>query len=79
MSSLDPDENRRSGCYLLNLLMRYFRNAGPWVVVLALLASGCHKNGDVAKREAVKRGDAFMDQKKYGEAIIEYRKAISSM
>src|SRR5687767_9754084 len=42
--------------------------------VLAL--SGCSQDTDVAKREAVRKGDEFVQQQKLNEAVIEYRNAI---
>ena len=52
-------------------------------VVLGLVIScaasglaGCGENPDVAKREALARGNDFFEQEKYNEASIEFRKAI---
>ena len=43
--------------------------------VLAFTA-GCSKDPEVAKREFVASGDAYVEQEKYQEAIIEYRNAV---
>ena len=40
------------------------------------LSSGCSKDPEVAKREYLSSGDAYVEQKKYAEAIVEYRNAI---
>jgi tetratricopeptide (TPR) repeat protein len=39
-------------------------------------AAGCSKDPEVAKREFVASGDAYVGQQKYQEAIIEYRNAV---
>ena len=44
--------------------------------VVAVLAAGCSKDPEVAKREFAASGDAYVAQKKYAEAVIEYRNAI---
>src|SRR5690242_11629213 len=51
-----------------------------WTAVLGtlLLAVGCGRDPEVAKREFVKSGDAFVAQKKYPEAIIQYRNAVQA-
>ena len=46
----------------------------PLVVVLA--AVGCSKDPEVAKKEFVESGDNLMTQKKYAEAVIQYKNAI---
>jgi tetratricopeptide (TPR) repeat protein len=51
----------------------------PLVVALAvgiLALPGCSKDPQVAKREYVQSGDGYLAQKKYREAIVEYRNAI---
>ena len=50
------------------------------VVLLGLVALGtsCAKDPEVAKREYVRSGDEFVAQKKYREAIIEYRNAVAA-
>ncbi len=50
-------------------------------LVIALLlcsgvAAGCSKDPEVAKREYLRSGDAYVEEKKYKEAIIEYRNAV---
>ena len=45
-------------------------------LLFALLVAGCSKDPEVAKREFVASGDAYVQQKKYAEAVIEYRNAI---
>jgi tetratricopeptide (TPR) repeat protein len=45
--------------------------------ILGLLATGaCSKDPEVAKREYVRSGDQYVAQKKYKEAVIEYRNAV---
>ena len=43
-----------------------------------LLAAACGKDPEVAKREFVKSGDAYVAQKKYSEAVIQYRNAVQA-
>ena len=44
---------------------------------LALVgAVGCSKDPEVAKREYLTSGDQYVQQKKYAEAVVEYRNAI---
>src|SRR5438067_76245 len=38
--------------------------------------SACAKDPEVAKREYVQKGDQYVAQKKYKEAVIEYRNAV---
>src|ERR1051325_8587308 len=45
------------------------------LLVASLSLSGC-KNSAAAKAEHVKRGEAFLKEKKYDEASIEFRNAI---
>ena len=40
------------------------------------LASVVRKIPEVAKREYLASGDAYIEQKKYAEAVVEYRNAI---
>lgn len=52
-----------------------------WFTVLwlcALAASSCAKDPEKLKREYVARGDSFSAQKKYSEAVIEYRNAVAT-
>src|SRR4029079_16075181 len=42
----------------------------------AVFAAGCGKDPEVAKRGFVNSGDAFVAQKKYAEAVIQYRNAV---
>lgn len=46
------------------------------LLIIAVLAAGCGKDPDVAKREFVKSGDELMAQKKYQEAIVQLRNAV---
>lgn len=46
------------------------------VLALAIFIGGCSKDPEVAKREFAASGDAYFQQKKYAEAVIEYRNAI---
>src|SRR5918992_460575 len=41
-----------------------------------MIASGCSKDPEVAKREYLSSGDNYFQQKKYPEAVVEYRNAI---
>jgi tetratricopeptide (TPR) repeat protein len=42
----------------------------------ALASTACSRDPEVLKKEAYERGNQYFEQKKYQEAIIEYRKAI---
>jgi tetratricopeptide (TPR) repeat protein len=45
--------------------------------LVALMAmGGCHSNPEVAKQEYLKSGDRYVEQKKYSEAIVQYRNAL---
>lgn len=46
------------------------------VALAASIAASCSKDPNVAKRESFDRGNQYVTQKKYKEAIVEYRKAI---
>jgi tetratricopeptide (TPR) repeat protein len=46
------------------------------VACSTLCAIGCSKDPEVAKREYLASGDAYVAQKKYAEAVVEYRNAI---
>ena len=46
------------------------------LLACAALVSGCSKDAEVAKREYLSSGDAYFEQKKYAEAVVEYRNAI---
>jgi hypothetical protein len=46
------------------------------IAPLLLAAAGCSKDPDIAKRELVQSGDEFFQQKRYGEAVVEYRRAL---
>jgi tetratricopeptide (TPR) repeat protein len=41
-----------------------------------LLATSCAKNTEVAKRAYLKSGDTYFVEKKYNEAIVQYRNAV---
>src|SRR5262245_26865705 len=53
--------------------MRKMRGLG---LVLILAAFGCRTNPDVTKQEYVKSGDRYVAEKKYAEAIVQYRNAL---
>jgi tetratricopeptide (TPR) repeat protein len=42
----------------------------------ALSLAGCSKDPEVAKRDFARSGDGYVAQKKYREAVVEYRNAI---
>src|SRR4051812_23401998 len=47
------------------------------VLLLTTVAiEGCSKDPDVSKREYLRSGDAYVAEKKFNEAIIEYRNAV---
>ena len=46
------------------------------VAFSALSGVSCSKDPEVAKREYLASGDAYFEQKKYAEAVVEYRNAI---
>jgi Tfp pilus assembly protein PilF len=46
------------------------------LLVGALSLAGCSKDPEVAKRDFVRSGDGYVAQKKYREAVVEYRNAI---
>ena len=56
------------------------RITGRWTTVLlgALTIAACSDNPQKVKQDAVARGDQFAKDNKYGEAIIEYRRAIQA-
>src|SRR5688572_29678585 len=43
-----------------------------------LAATACSKDPDVVKREYVQEGDQFFEQKRYNEAIVQYRNALEA-
>ena len=45
-------------------------------LLFALSLTGCAKDPEVAKREFVRSGDGYVEQKKFREAIVEYKNAI---
>ena len=45
-------------------------------LVLIVVAFGCQANPDVAKQEYLKSGDRYVAEKKYSEAIVQYRNAL---
>jgi putative PEP-CTERM system TPR-repeat lipoprotein len=45
-------------------------------LVLALAAFGCQTDPNVAKQEYLKSGDRYVAEKKYAEAIVQYRRAL---
>ena len=52
-------------------------NRSTFVALLSVLAlAGCSKDPEVAKREYVQSGDAYVAQKKLREAVVEYRNAV---
>jgi tetratricopeptide (TPR) repeat protein len=46
------------------------------VILLATLAIACRKDPEQAKREFMRSGDAYMEQKKFAEAAVQYRNAV---
>jgi tetratricopeptide (TPR) repeat protein len=46
------------------------------LLACSVLLSGCSKDPEVAKREYLSSGDAYVAEKKYAEAVVEYRNAI---
>src|SRR4051794_10741628 len=48
------------------------------LVVLCLIAStvACSRDPETLKRNAIVSGDKYLKQKKYDDAILEYRRAI---
>src|ERR1044071_2288318 len=45
------------------------------VALAAFSAAACGKSADALKREYFDKGEAYMKEQKYAEAIIEYRNA----
>src|SRR5262245_37906553 len=45
-------------------------------LVLIVVAFGCRTDPNVAKQEYVKSGDRYVEEKKYFEAIVQYRNAL---
>ena len=45
-------------------------------LLLIVAAFGCRTNPEVAKQEYVKSGDRYVEDKKYFEAIVQYRNAL---
>ena len=48
------------------------------VVLSAALTASCHRSPHVANQEYLKSGDGYAAQKKFPEAIIEYRKVVQA-
>lgn len=46
------------------------------VSVIVIFTPGCSTDPEYAKREYVKSGDRFVEEKKYAEAILQYRNAL---
>ena len=44
----------------------------------ALVFTGCSKDPEVAKREHLARGNAYVAENKHREAVIEYRNAVQA-
>jgi tetratricopeptide (TPR) repeat protein len=45
-------------------------------VAILFVTAGCSRDPEVAKREYVRSGDAYVAKKQYSEAVVEYRNAI---
>src|ERR1700741_711578 len=52
------------------------KRAAVLILIVAATASACSKDPAAAKRGYLESGNRYFDQKKYAEAIIEYRNAI---
>ena len=57
------------------------RKTRTWMVAGLLLVTGfmqlaCSPDPEVIKRESIRKGDAYVAEKKYAEALIEYRRAV---
>jgi tetratricopeptide (TPR) repeat protein len=52
------------------------KRAAVLILIIAATASACSKDPAAAKRAYLESGNRYFDQKKYAEAIIEYRNAI---
>jgi tetratricopeptide (TPR) repeat protein len=48
------------------------------VALTTIVAASCARDPNMVKREHVQRGDVYMAEKKYHEAIIEYRGAVQA-
>ena len=46
------------------------------ILLCSVLATSCAKDREVAKRAYLKSGDTYFAQKKYNEAIVQYRNAV---
>ena len=46
------------------------------MAAMTLGLASCSKDPEVAKQEYVKSGDRFVEQKKYAEAVVQYRNAL---
>lgn len=60
-------------------MFRYWTSrtsAKGFCLVLILAAFGCRTNPEVAKLEYTRSGDRYVEQKKYYEAIVQYRNAL---
>jgi tetratricopeptide (TPR) repeat protein len=60
----------------VNRLTPIYRMQFAAVLAACLAVAGCGQNPDVAKRDFVKNGDAYVAQGKLNEAAIEYRNAV---
>jgi tetratricopeptide (TPR) repeat protein len=52
------------------------RSVFGWLMAAVVLVAGCASDPQTAKRRHVEKGDAYVAQKQYAEAIIEYRNAL---
>jgi putative PEP-CTERM system TPR-repeat lipoprotein len=62
-----------------NVLGRGFTPAWTLVWLLVLTAGGCSRDPQSLKAKHEGRGDEYVGQKKYAEAVIEYRNAVQAV
>src|SRR5215510_13019569 len=71
--------NRFFFLHIMAINMKANVSVWPFLLLTAVFAAftiACSKDPEVAKREYVRSGDAYVAKKQYKEAVIEYRNAV---
>src|SRR5262249_33275246 len=55
----------------------YCRSKAILLVILALAVASCTRDHEKVKRQYVEKGDKLVSQKKYAEAVLQYRNAVA--
>ena len=69
----DPELSR-----LLEHTQMPFSKRFGWFALAMIVAASCSKDPEAVKRLYVESGDRYMAEKKYAEAIIQYRNAVAT-